>query len=93
LEATSEKIQKKMEESLKEMAIQTEQQLKGQKQDLEVGIWRIDERNNFLKLQAKNMKEMSNLKELLESQGINLDQMKLDISWTDLIKVSRFMVK
>jgi hypothetical protein len=29
-------MQKKMEESFKEMAIQTEEQLKGQKQELEV---------------------------------------------------------
>jgi hypothetical protein len=35
LEATIQEIEKKMEESLKEMAIQTEQQLKGQKQDME----------------------------------------------------------
>jgi hypothetical protein len=36
---------------------------------------------------------MANLKELLKSQGINLDQIKSDISWADLIKVGCLMIK
>jgi hypothetical protein len=38
------------------------------------------------------LKQMATLKDLLKSQGINLDQMKSpDIPWTDLIEVDRWL--